>query len=99
MASMNVELAVNYTPVNIEDFIQQFIGNVVTSMLDSLKGTDKAEDIKLSIKGDSVDITVNGNDIQINAFTNDFVRNTVIGMVSSLKGVDQIDNLEINITR
>ena len=99
MASQNVELNVNHTPVNIEHFIQQFIGNVVTSILDSLKDTDEAETAKLSIEGDTVDITVNDNEIQLNAFTNDFVRNTVIGMVSSLKGVDQIDSLEISITR
>ena len=99
MASQNVELYVNYMPVNIEEFIQQFIGNVVTASLDSLKDTGEAETIKLSIKGDTVDITVNNDEIQLNAFVNDFVRNTVIGMVSSLKGVDQIDSLEISITR
>ena len=99
MASQNVKLSINYTPVNIEEFIRQFIDNVVTALLGSLKDTGEAEDIKLSIEGDTVGITENNNEIQLNAFTNDFVRNTVIGMVSSLKGVDQIDNLEINITR
>jgi len=99
MTSMNVELAVNFTPVNIEEFVQQFIGNVVTALVDTLKDTGEAGNIKLSIKGDEVDLSADDNAIQMKSFVDDFIRNTVIGMVSSLKGVDQIDSLEINITR
>ena len=96
---MNVELSVNYTPVAIEEFVQQFVGNVVIALTDSLKDTNGAENIKLSIKGDEVELTADDNVIQMKTFVVDFVRNTVIGMVSSLKGVDQIESLDINITR
>jgi len=96
---MNAELVVNYTPVNLEEFVQQFIGNVVVALVDTLKDTGKAGNIKLSINGDDVNITADDNTIEMKTFVADFVKNAVIGMVSSLKGVDQIDSLEINIIR
>ena len=96
---MNVELAVNFTPVNIEGFVQRFVGNVVIALVDSLKNSGTDGDIKLSVKDDNVDMSVDGTEIQMKAFVGDFVRNTVIGMISSLKGVEQIDSLDINITR
>ncbi len=96
---MEVELSVNYTPINIEEFVQQFVGNVVVALVDSLKDTDEADNIKLSIEGDDVVLINDDNEIDMKAFVCDFIRNTVCGMVSSLKGVGQIDNLEINIAR
>ena len=96
---MNVELAVNYTPINVEGFVQRFVGNVVIALVNSLKNSGTEGNIKLSLSGDNIDISVDGSEIQMKAFVGDFVRNTVIGMVSSLKGVEQIDSLEINITR
>ncbi len=96
---MKVELAVNYTPVGLEEFVQQFIGNVVIALVDSLKDTSEAENIKLEIKGDDVDLTVDDNAIEIKTFVADFINKTVTGMVSSLKGIDQIDSLNIDVSR
>ena len=98
MASKKVELSVNYVPVNIEDFVQQFIESVITGILGALKGCREAQEIRLSIDGDAVDITLDSDVIQLNPFVNTFVRNTVIGMVSSLKDVGQIERLEISIS-
>ncbi|MFC1865496.1 hypothetical protein ACFLYB_02130 [Chloroflexota bacterium] len=96
---MNVDLSVNFTPVKVEGFVQQFIGNVVTALVNSLKDSGTEGDIKISLRGDNVDIVVDGTEIQMKAFVGDFIKNTVIGMVSSLKGVEQIDSLDINIIR
>ena len=98
MESKKVELSVNYIPINVEKFVQQFIEAVIIGILSALKDYRKANNIKLSIDGDTVDITVDNNVIQIKPFVNTFVRNTVSGMISSLKGVGQIDRLEINIS-
>ncbi len=97
MTSKEVKLSVNYMPVEIENFVQQFIEAVITGILDSLKGHEKVQDVNLSIDGDTVDITVGNDVLQLNPFTSAFVKNTVIGMVSSLKGVGQIERLEISI--
>lgn len=98
MASKKVELSVNYVPVDIEDFVQQFIEEVITGILGALKGYREAQDTRLSIDGDTVDITVDNDVIQVNPFVSAFVRNTVIGMISSLKDVEQIKRLEIIIS-
>lgn len=98
MASKKVELSVNYAPVDIEDFVQQFIEAVITGILGALKGYREAQDIRFSIDGDTVDITIDNDVIQVNPFVSIFVKNTVIGMVSSLKDVEQIEMLEIIIS-
>lgn len=98
MASKKVDLFVNYTPVHIEDFVQQFIKAVIAGILSALKGYREAQDIKFSIDDDVVDITLDSDVIQLNPFVSTFVRNTVIGMVSSLKDVGQIERLEISIS-
>ena len=98
MASKKVDLFVNYTPIQIEDFVQQFIKVVVTGILSTLKDYREAQEIKLSIDGDVVDITLDSDNIQLNPFVNTFIRNTVTGMVSSLKDVGQIERLEISIS-
>jgi hypothetical protein len=98
VASKKVKLFVNHVPVDIEDFVQQFIEAVIKGILGALKGYREAQDIRLSIDGDTVDITVDSDVIQVNPFVSAFVRNTVIGMVSSLKDVGQIERLEIIIS-
>ena len=98
MSSKKVDLFVNYTPVHIEDFVQQFMKAVITGILSSLKDYREAQDIKLSIDGDVVDITLDSDVIQLNPFVNTFIKNTVIGMISSLKDVGQIERLEISIS-
>jgi hypothetical protein len=98
VASKNVVLSVNYIPINIEDFVQQFIASVINGIMSALKDYREAHDIKLTIDGDLVDITADNNVIQLNPFVTTFVKNTVIGMISSLKDVGQIDRLEIKIS-
>ena len=98
MASQKVSLSVNYVPIPIEDFVQEFINKVVTGMLSVLKGVDEIRSVGLSFDGGEVVINVNDNVVPSNGFVNEFIRNTVTGMVTSLKGVDQVDKLEISIT-
>ena len=98
MASRKVSLSVNYVPIPIEDFVQEFINKVITGMLSVLKGVDEIRSVDLSFDGDEVVINVNDNVVPSNDFVNEFVRNTVTGMVTSLKGVGQVDKLEISIT-
>jgi len=98
VATPKVSLSVNDMPVPVEDFVQDFIRNVVIGMLTVLKGAEKMQSIELAIKGDIVVINVNNASVRANPFVNRFIKNTVLGMVSSLKGVSQIDRLEISIT-
>ena len=97
MAPRKVNLFVNDIPIPIEDFVQEFIENVITGMLTVLKGTVEIKDVHLYIKGDIVEINLNNALVPVNPFANKFIRNTVVGMVSSLKGVGQINKLKISI--
>jgi len=98
MAAREVSLSINYTPIKIVPFVQQFFEAVIVGIVDSLKEHGKEGDINLGIDNDIVDITIGGDAIELNDFVNTFTRNTVIGMASSLKGVGQIERLEIKIS-
>ena len=92
-----LSLWVNGEPIPVDDFVQEFLRNVITGMLSVLKGTEVMQTIKLAIKEDTVDINVNNTPVPANPFVRSFIRNTVLGMVSSLKGVGKIEELEISI--
>ena len=98
MVSPMVNLSVNGEPVPVDNFVQEFIGKVVTAMLVVLKGTEAMRNINLAIKEDAVAINVNNTPLPANPFVSSFIKNTVLGMVSSLKGVGEIKGLEISIT-
>ncbi len=97
MTSHKVTLYVNDKAIPIKGFVQDFIGNVVTGMVATLKGTGKTSNSLLSIEGDRVDIQVSGSSVSVNPFVSEFIKNTVCGMVATLNGVGQIDRLQISI--
>ena len=97
MTSSKVTLSVNGSPVDIVEFVQEFIQQVVSGMLSTLKGIGDIHSAHLACDGDEVVISVNGAIVPSNQFVNRFIGNTVNGMVGSLKGVEQIDRLEIDI--
>ncbi len=99
MVSRQVSLWVNEAPIQLEGFTQNFVEQVITGMVTSLKGTREIKSLKLSIKGAVVEINLNGILIPLNPFATKFMRNTITGMAFSLKGVDQIDELEISIIK
>ena len=98
MNTRKVTLLVNDESVQIEEFVQKLIGDVISGMLVNLKGTDVKQAIDISINGDVMNITNGGNAVATNPFVGDFIRKIMIGMVSSLKGAGEIDRLEIHIT-
>ena len=85
-----VSLTVNNKPIPIEDFVQQFIGNVITGMVTELKGPGEVKNIHLSIERDIVDIKLGDASLSINPFVSRLIKNTVLGMVATLKGVDGV---------
>ncbi len=98
MALKKVRLLVNCAPVQIGDFVQQFIKLVIEGILDSLKGNCQVGNVKLIIDNHIVTITVGNDILQLKPFVSNIIKNTVIGMVSSLRGVESIEKLEINIS-
>ena len=97
MTSHRVTLDVNDKAIPIKGFVQDFIGNVVTGMVATLKGTGKTQNSLLSIEGDRVDIQVGAAAVFANPFVSEFIKNTVCGMVATLNGVEHIDRLQISI--
>ena len=99
MASEQVSLSVNDSPIQLEGFVRKFIIEVMTGIVTTLKETGEIQSLKLSIEGEATQINLNGALVPVIPFVGKFIRNTVIGMVTPLKGVGQIDRLEINITK
>jgi len=99
MASSEVRLTVNDTPIELDHFVRGYIDHLVEGILASLKGTGEIRGVDLSIEGDQVSIVLNGAAIPLNPFATRIIRATMAGMVSSLKGVGAIERLRVSITR
>jgi hypothetical protein len=99
MASRQVSLSVNDAPLELNDFVQKYIGRVVGAIITSLRGTAKIESIELAIDEDSVSIVRNNDAVPLNPFAARIIRSTILGMVSSLKGVSTIERMQISIIK
>ena len=99
MASRQVSLSVNDTPIELDYFVQGFIDHITAGILEALEGTGEIESLDLSIDGDDVTINLNNALVSVNPFASKIIRNTIAGLVSSLKGVNQINKVNLSIRR
>jgi hypothetical protein len=99
MADQQVILAVNDVPIVLNNFVQNYIDQVVSGILASLRGTAEIESIELSIEGNQVSVVLNDAAVPLNPFVTRIIRSTMLGMVSSLKGVGTVDKMQLFITR
>ena len=99
MAPPEISLSVNGSVIPLHPFAREYIDQVISGILATLKESGQIKVLNLSIIGDRAAINLNNNPVSLNPFVNRITRNTVIGMVSALKGVGEIENLEINIKR
>jgi hypothetical protein len=97
MISQKVTLDVNDQAIPIKGFVQDFIANVVTGMIATLKGTGEKQNILLSVESNRVSIQADGTSVLLKPFVSDFIKSTVCGMVGELNGIGQIDRLLISI--
>ncbi len=99
MASRQVSLSVNDAPLELNDFVQKYIGRVVGAIITSLRGTAEIESIELAIDEDRVSIFRNNDAVPLNPFAARIIRSTILGMISSLKGVSTIERMQISIIK
>lgn len=97
MASKEINLSVNDTPIKLDYFVEGFIDQVVGGIIAGLKGTEEIEIMDISIEADEVSINLNNDVIPVNLFASKIIRSTIFGMVSPLKGVSEINRLVISI--
>ena len=95
--TVKLSLTVNDAPIRTDYFVESFIDHTVSGMIESLEGTGKIKDLKLSIDGDKLTVNLNGAPVQINPFVTRIIKATTVGMVSTLKGVSDIKKLKIEI--
>jgi hypothetical protein len=99
MTSGQVSLAVNDTPIALDNFVQGYINHVVGGILASLKGTGVIGRVDLTIEGDQVSIVFNTAALPLNPFATRIIRNTLVGMISTLHGVHTIERMQVSIKR
>ena len=99
MASRQVSLSVNDTPIELDHFVRGLIEYVTGGIIAGLKGTGEIDTLGISIEGDRVTINLNDGVVPTNLFVNKIIKSTIFGMVSSLKGVGEIEKLVISIKR
>lgn len=97
--TVKLTLTVNDTPIPADYFVESFIDHTVSGIMESLEGTGKIQDLKISIVSDKVTVTLNGANLPLNEFVNKLIRGTIAGMVSNLKGVKDVKTLELEITK
>ena len=95
-----ISLSVNDVPINLDYFVQEYLGCVVGGILASLKDTGEIRSLELSIDNEGqVAINLNGADVPLSYFPNEIIKSTILGMVSTLKGVGEVNRLEMTIGR
>ena len=94
-----ISLSVNDVPIDLDDFVQEFIDRTVSGMLSALEGVGEIKILEISIEGEKVSVNLNDAVVPINPFVNKIVKITIVGMVSSLKGVGEINRMNISIRR
>ncbi len=99
MVSRQVSLCVNDAPIELNDFVQKYIGRVVDGIITSLRGTAEIERIELAIDEDRVSIVRNNDAVPLNPFATRIIRSTILGMVSALKGVSSIKKMQVLINK
>ena len=82
-----VGLLVNDVPIELDYFVQGFIGHTVSGMISALEGVREIKLLNISVEGDKVVINLNDAMVPINPFANKIIKNTTLGIASSLKGV------------
>ena len=94
-----VSLSVNDVPIELDYFVEEYIDNVVSGIVASLKDTGKIESLELSINNEGqVTINLNNAAVPLKYFPNEIIKSTIMVMVSILKGVSEVDRLELNIS-
>lgn len=94
-----VSLSVNDVPIELDYFVQGFIGHTMGGILIALEGSGEIKSLDVVIEGDKVRLDLNNAEVPVNPFVTKIIRNTVAGMVSSLKGVREINKINISIRR
>jgi hypothetical protein len=93
--AVNLILKVNDAPINTDHFVAGFVDHTVSGMVASLEGAGKADNLTLTIDGDSVQIKLKEVDLPINDFAGRLIKSTIMGMLAPLKGVKDIKKVSI----
>ena len=93
----NTNLLVNDEEIDLTQFPEEFLTNVVIAAVSSLKDVDDIETLELYEDEGKTKIVVNGEKVTLATFPNDYITNTVNGLLSTLRGVDTIKTVKIDI--
>jgi len=91
------KLLVNGEEIDLTQFPEEFLTNVVIAAVSSLKDVDDIKTLQLYEDEGNTKIVVNGEKVTLTTFPNDYVTNTVNGLLSTLRGVDTIKTVKIDI--
>ncbi len=94
-ASLSAELTVNNTPVELNQFTEQFLAGTVVGGVSSLRGAESIREIDLRLERGDVTVVVNGNQLPVTPFPGEIITNTITGLVSTLKGVGNTESIRI----
>ena len=94
---LSTKFLVNKKPIELNPFVNDFLGHVTIGAAKSLKGVDYIRNIEVHHEYDDLSVKVNGEDIPITPFPNEIISSTIIGLASTLKGVENVKSFIINV--
>lgn len=95
--SYKTRLQVNRKDIELQPFVEELVGGIVTGAVRTLKGAEAPRTIELKAAGKAVGLAVNGRELSLTPFPNDIILKTVKAAVSSLKGVDSIRTVQVEV--
>ncbi|UCE78997.1 MAG: hypothetical protein JSV13_10940 [Nitrospiraceae bacterium] len=91
---LKTQLLVNEMVIPLNDFTQQYIGNVLKGIAQSLGCSGK--DVRFNLDRDGLNFYSEDKDIEIKTeFSRDIVESTVKGMLSPIRGIVWIEKVMI----
>ena len=92
------KLEINNMSIPLEHFPEQVVARSIAGAVSTLKGTDKIDDIELTMLHGEVTLLVNSTEVELTRFPNHILASLVAGVVSPLKGAEDTDNVSVTIS-
>jgi hypothetical protein len=94
ITELRASLLINNTVIPLNDFLQDYIANILFAIAKSLG--DTPSDVTISINSDGLRIFTNSGEISfMGDFAKQMIENTIKGMLSPLKGILWLQNIII----
>jgi len=92
---MKVKAHIGDRQIDLNEFVETYIGNVFTGVANSLRGVKLVRRLEFTVDNGNVAITADGDPVDLNGFAAQIVNDTVNAALKHLKGLTPADLVRI----